>query len=82
MPTRGICAPDEWWENASWEILQKHLPATLAAQVGYWRDIAMVIQKGHDALSEELRMAGERRRRPKGFGALSMEELRIRPEIS
>ena len=75
MLTHGISAPDEWWENASWKILQKHLPAPLAAQVGYWRDIAMEIQKGHDALSEELRKVGERRRRPKGFGALSMEEL-------
>jgi hypothetical protein len=29
----------------------------------------------HDALSEELRKVGERRRRPRGFGALGMEEL-------
>jgi transposase len=35
----------------------------------------MEIQKGHDALSEELRKASERRRRRKVFGALSMEEL-------
>jgi transposase len=75
MLTHGISAPDEWLESASWKILQEHLPAPLAAQVGYWRDIAMEIQKGHDALSEELRKDGERRRRPKGFGALSMEEL-------
>ena len=75
MLTHGITAPDEWWENDSWKILQKHLPAALAAQVGYWRGIGMEIQKGLDALTEELRKAGERRRRPKGFGALSIEEL-------
>jgi transposase len=75
MLTHGITAPDEWWDNDSWKILQKHLPAPLASQVGYWRGIGLEIQKGHDTLSEELRKAGERRRRPKGFGALSMEEL-------
>lgn len=75
MNTHGISAPDEWWENASWKILQQHPPSSLATQIGHWRDIAMEIQKGHDALSRELRKAGERRSRPKEFGALSMEEL-------
>ena len=73
--TYGIRVPDEWWEPESWDAIQKHLPAPLAAQVGYWRGLALEIQKGLDALTKELRQAGERRCRPKGFGALSIEEI-------
>jgi len=61
MLTHGITAPDERWDNDSWKILQKHLPAPLAAQVGYWRGIGLEIQKGLDALTEELRKSGHKR---------------------
>jgi transposase len=72
---QGIGTPDNWWREQHWKMLEKHLPDWLAEQVGYWRKTAIQMDADIKAMEEKLQAAGERRRRPKGLGALSLEVL-------
>lgn len=75
MLSQGVSTPDNWWRENNWETLEKHLPKWLADPVDYWRKKAVEMEADIKAMEEKLQAAGERRRRPKGLGALSLEVL-------
>lgn len=82
MATRGRClllaqgvqSSNNWWKSGTWEKLRSGLPQWIVESLEDYRGIILAVDEKKKDLEKEIRSKAPKLR-PKGMGALTMQEI-------
>jgi len=71
---QGWRVSNQWWQPGRWEALQEQLPEWLTERLEVYRRLILAVNQELEAMTRAMEQAAPAKR-PKGLGALTMEQI-------